>query len=105
MIACFDKSSPAELDQQVRAATPGFFADPDVENRYWNAALMATCRKQDVALRLLKSAIEGHYCAYAALQTDSLLVTLRGTPEFNKLLSAAKECENSFLSERAQVSH
>jgi eukaryotic-like serine/threonine-protein kinase len=105
MIACFDKSSPAELDQQVRAATPGFFADPDVENRYWNATLMATCGKQDIALRLLKSAIEGHYCAYTALQTDSLLVTLRGTPEFNKLFAAAKECENSFLSERAQVSH
>jgi hypothetical protein len=66
---------------------------------------MATCGKQDVALRLLKSAIEGHYCAYTALQTDSLLVTLRGTPEFCKLLSAAKECENNFLAEAAPVSH
>jgi hypothetical protein len=32
------------------------------------------------------------------LQTDPLLVKLRGTPEFRKLLSAAKECQKKVLS-------
>ena len=93
------------MDKEVRAVTPGFFADPDPENRYWDAALIAACGKQDIAVRLVKSAIEGRYCAYAALQTDPLMASLRSTPEFAPLLSAAKECQNKFLAERAQVSH
>lgn len=104
-MACLSPSSPAQLDKEVRAATPGFFADPDPENRYWDAALIAACGKQDIAVRLVKSAIEGRYCAYAALQTDPLMASLRSTPEFGPLLSAAKECQNKFLAERAQVSH
>jgi len=105
IVACLSPSSPAQLDKEVRAATPGFFADPDPENRYWDAALMAACGKRDIAMRLLKSAIAGRYCAYTALQKDPLLATLRNTPEFPPLLSAAKECQNNFLAERAQVSH
>ena len=104
-VACLSPSSPAQLDKEVRAATPGFFADPDPENRYWDAALMAACGKPDIAVRLLKSAIEGHYCAYAALQADPLMASLRSAPEFGQLLSAAKACQNNFLAERAQVSH
>ncbi|MGC2185228.1 MAG: protein kinase [Terriglobales bacterium] len=105
MIACLSPSSPAQLDKEVRAATPGFFADPDPENRYWDATLMAACGKQDIAVRLVRSAIEGRYCAYAALQHDPLMASIRSTPEFPQLLSTAKACQNNFLAERAQVSH
>jgi hypothetical protein len=105
MVACLSPSSPAQLDKEVRAATPGFLADPDPENRYWNATVMAACGKQDLAMRLVRSAIEGRYCAYAALQTDPLMASLRFAPEFAQLLAAAKECQNNFLVERAQVSH
>ena len=99
----FRPSSPAELDQEVRAATPGFLADPDPENRYWDATLMAACGKQDIAVRLLKSAIDGHYCAYTALQSDPLMATLRGDPEFNQLLAAAKNCQSNFVAEGIQA--
>jgi len=51
---------------------------------------------------LLRSAIAQNYCAYSALQTDPLLVKLRGTPEFNELLAAAKACQNRFLAQRNQ---
>jgi hypothetical protein len=51
-------------------------------------------------VRLLKKAVEQNYCAYTALQTDPLLVKLRGIPEFIELLSAAKECQSKFLGER-----
>ncbi len=60
---------------------------------------MITCGKHDIAVRLLKSAIAGRYCAYSALQTDPLIAPLRGTPDFAPLLSAAKECQDHFLSE------
>ncbi len=102
MIACFDQASGAELEKEIRAATPGFLADPDAENRYWDAALVATCGKQDIAVRLLKSAIEGRYCAYTALQKDPLLASVRSSPEFGPVLSAAKACQDQFLSERGQ---
>jgi serine/threonine protein kinase/tetratricopeptide (TPR) repeat protein len=105
IIACIDQPSAAELDQVVRAFTPGLFADPDPENRYWDGALMAACGKPDIAVRLIKSAIEGRYCAYNALQTDPLLATLQSRPEFSQLLSSAKQCQDNFLSERAQASH
>ena len=55
-------------------------------------------------MRLVRSAIEGRYCAYAALQTDPLMASLRSAPEFAQLLAAAKDCQNNFLVERAQVS-
>ena len=105
IIACFASSSPTQLEKAVRTFTPLSFADPDAENRYWDATLMAVCGKQDIAVRLLKSAIAGRYCAYTALQKDPLLATLRNTPEFSQLLSAARECEDNFLAERAQSSH
>ena len=57
---------------------------------------MASCGQKEIAVRLLKSAIESHYCAYAALQNDFLLKPLRGTPEFSQLLSAAKDCQDNF---------
>jgi hypothetical protein len=65
---------------------------------------MAFCEEKDVALRLLKTAIEGRYCAYTAMQKDPLLASLRGTPEFAQLLPAAKQCEDDFLAERAKAS-
>ena len=105
LIACFDQLPAAKIDTEVRTSTRLLLADPDAENRYWNATVLAICGKKDIAVRLIKSAIEGHYCAYTALQNDPLMATLRDTPEFSQLLSAAKECENNFLSERAQVSH
>ena len=97
--ACLDKPSSTESDQEVRAATPRFLADADPENRYWTGAVVTICGKHDLALRLLKSAIEGRYCAYQALQNDPLLAPLRSSPEFAQLLSEARDCENKFRAE------
>jgi len=103
IVACLDPSSSAAKDREVRAASPVFLADADPENRYWDAALMAACGQPGIAIPLIKSAIAGHFCAYTALQTDPLIAKLRSAPEFNQLLSAAKECQNNFLAERAQA--
>ena len=53
-------------------------------------------------MRLLKSAIEQNYCAYTTLQTDPLLLKLRGTSEMSELLSEAKECQKKFLTQEPQ---
>jgi hypothetical protein len=49
---------------------------------------------------LIKSAIDGHFCAYTGLQNDSAWAKLRGTPEFADLLSAAKKCREDFMAQR-----
>jgi hypothetical protein len=64
---------------------------------------MAACGRKDIALRLIKSAIDGHYCAYTALQKDPLVATLRDSPDFKQLLTAAKECQSSFIAEGMQA--
>ncbi len=97
--ACLDRRQQ-ESDRIAHQQETAALADPDPESRYFVAASMAMCGQRDVALRLLKSAIEGHYCAYAALQADPALVKLRQTPEFPQLLSAAKECQQTFQTGR-----
>jgi hypothetical protein len=73
--------------------------DPDPEVSYTFAALMAYCRQNDSAFRLLKSAINHNYCATDALQSDPLLAKFRGTSEFSQLVSAAKACQDKFRAE------
>jgi hypothetical protein len=72
--------------------------------RYFMGAVLAYCGQNEGALRLLRSSTEKNYCSYQALQTDPLLVRLRGTNEFNELLSSAKRCQNRFLAERSRMS-
>ena len=103
--ACLEHPSSPETSKAVREVEPTLLANPDPENRYLAAADFAFCGQKDVALSLLKSAVESRYCAYAALQKDPLLAPLRGTPEFTQLLSAAKQCQDKFFAGRSQVSH
>ena len=103
--ACYGQGSAAEIEKAARAFTPLALADPDSENRYWSAAQAASCGQKEIAMRLLKSSIEGNYCAYTALQNDPLLASVHGTSEFDQLLSASKQCRDNFLAERDRASH
>lgn len=66
-----------------------------------NAGYFAFCGQKDTAVRLIKGAIAGHYCAYGDLQNNAILANPRGTPEYADLLSAAKQCRDDFLSQRS----
>jgi hypothetical protein len=90
------------LDRTAQKVESAALAGVDAEPRYTYGVLLSYCGQKDAAVRLLRSAIQQNYCAYAALQTDPLLVKLRGTSEFSGLLSAAKECQNRFLTQRDQ---
>ena len=99
--ACLDpeqRSAVPAIAKKTEAAT---LADTDGEPRFLVATLQGYCGQREAALRLLRSAIsEYNYCAYTAMQTDSLLEKLRQTPEFGELLSAAKTCRDDFLARR-----
>jgi hypothetical protein len=103
--ACLDPKQTSQLDRAAQRIETAALAGSDPEPRYWVGTMLSFCGQRDAALRLLRSAIEHNYCAYAALQSDPLLVKLRGTSEFSELLSAAKQCQNRFLAERDQSPH
>ena len=102
--SCLDHSPTSVLDRIAKKTEAAALAQPDGEPRYHVGSLLAYCGRDDAALRLLKSAVQQNYCAYTALQTDPLLVKLRGNSEFNELLSAAKGCQNRFLAQQHQTS-
>jgi len=102
--ACLHNAPAADVDKLAKQVAPEILANPDAENRYLVASAFAVCGQKDIALRLLKSSVEGKYCAYTALQNDPTLAKLRGTPEFNELLSTAKQCQSDFLAQRSQPS-
>ena len=103
--ACLDPQSGSQLEGRAQEVETAALAGVDAEPRYVFGTLLSYCGRKDAALRLLRSAIEQNYCAYQSLQSDPLLVKLRGTPEFGELLSAAKECQGRFLRQREQNPH
>jgi eukaryotic-like serine/threonine-protein kinase len=97
MEACTEAQRPADLVKIVRENEASVMVEPDPEAWYHLGALIVYCGQKDSAVRLLRASIQQNYCAYQALQTDPLLVKLRGTPEFNELRSLAKQCQNVLL--------
>ena len=102
---CLNHAPAADLDKEARELAPTVSNFHDPEARYLNAGSFAFCGQKDIAVRLIKGAIAGHYCPYNDLQTNAMLSNLRGAPEFAELLSAAKQCRDTFLAERDRVSH
>jgi serine/threonine protein kinase len=104
IVACTQAQRPSDIDKIARETELSAMREPDPEAWFHLAELMMYCGQKDVAIRLLTAAIEHNYCAHEALQTDPLLVKLRGTPEFNELQSAAKQCQH-VLVQPITVSH
>ncbi len=105
LVACTQAQKPADMDRIVRETESAAMMSPDPEASYHAGALIGYCGPKDAALRLLKRAIERNYCAYQPLQSDPMLVKLRGSPEFNELLLAAKQCQNRILPRVDQGHH
>jgi serine/threonine protein kinase len=101
--ACLNHAPPADVENIAKEFVVEMLANPDAENRYTAAPYFAFCGQKDMALRLLKSGIAGNYCAYTAMQNDPMLANVRGGPEFNEILAAAKKCRSDFLAGRSQT--
>ena len=98
--ACLNHAPAADVDRLAEDFAPTVLAAHDSEAKYMNAGYFAFCGKKDIAMRLIKSAIAGHYCAYTDLQTNPMFASLRGTSEFAELLRAAKQCRDDFMAQR-----
>ncbi len=93
MEACTAAQKPADLAKIVRETESSVMIEPDAEAWYHVGALMATCGQNEVALRLLKAAVQQNYCGYSALLDDPLLKDLRKDTAFNEVLTAASNCQ------------
>jgi tetratricopeptide (TPR) repeat protein len=100
--AYLNHAPPSEVERIAGETAPQILANPDAENRYTAAPIFAYSGQNEIALRLLKSGVEGHYCGYTAMQNDPMLASVRGTPEFNAILAEAKKCQSDFLAQRSQ---
>jgi serine/threonine protein kinase/tetratricopeptide (TPR) repeat protein len=102
MLKCLDGEYPSV--DGVREYVAGVISDPDPEVRYQVAPDIVVCHQPEIALTLLKSAIvTGHYCGYDGLKNDAAFAPLRKTPGYAELLSAARQCQSDFLSQRSQA--
>jgi len=70
---------------------------PDSEPLYWNGATLAYCGHHEVALRMLRRAVEMNYCSYPAIDRDPLWADLRENPEFLEIREEAIACRQRFV--------
>jgi eukaryotic-like serine/threonine-protein kinase len=108
--ACFARTSAtqppsSEENRALLQLEPRLYGSPDPENRLFFAGDLVFCGEMEPALRMLKSSVEGHYCAYTALQKYPLLTPVHGVREYSDLLAAAKQCRDNFVAQREQLSH
>jgi len=93
--ACLGLRPTSELDKIAQDTQTSVLAEPDPEPWYNQGAILAFCGKQDIALHMLKAAVDQNYCAYSALLSDPLLAKLRSNPKFNEVLTAASACQKT----------
>jgi eukaryotic-like serine/threonine-protein kinase len=88
---CFLGRPNATTSKVIREDEPRTLAGRDSEPKYYQASRAAYCAEDDVALRLLRSSIEGNFLAVPAMDTDPLLARIRSRPEFREIRQLALE--------------
>jgi hypothetical protein len=68
----------------------------DPEPKYHLGAVLTYCGAAQEGLTLVKTAVEGNYCAYPAMEKDPLLASVRHRPEYVAIVAEAKQCRDTF---------
>jgi serine/threonine protein kinase/tetratricopeptide (TPR) repeat protein len=100
--ACLEPGHTADLDRIAHDMATNFPAEMDPEPWYTQGTILAFCGRKDAALHLLNAAVQQNYCAYSALLADPLLAKLRSSAEFDKVLTAAHQCQQSVPNPQSQ---
>ena len=97
---CYSTPRPPGSEQLLDEAAKMVSSFQDPEPKYSQAGLFSACLGNDFTARLVKSAIEGGYCAYDYLQVDPMMKEFRKSPQYPAVLAEAKQCQDRFLAER-----
>jgi len=100
--ACLGIRPASELDKVTAESETAVLAEPDPEPWYEQGTIMAYCGKPAIALHMLTAAVEQNYCAYSALLSDPLLANMRSSKEFDAVLTAAHQCQESVRNPQGQ---
>jgi tetratricopeptide (TPR) repeat protein len=100
--ACYEAPHAPQTLQILQQAQKELLAYHDPEPKFGQAGTLNSCIGNVGTARLLKSAIEGGFCAYDYLQTDPILSGFRQSAEYPAVLAEAKQCQERFLAERNQ---
>jgi eukaryotic-like serine/threonine-protein kinase len=100
--ACLGMRPGSELDRVASDTETSVLAEPDPEPWYYEGTIMAYCGKPDIALHMINAAVAQNYCSYSALLSDPLLAKMRSSKEFDAVLTAAHECQESVRNPQGQ---
>jgi len=100
LVACVTGRPASEVESLAREEAAKAMRDRDSEPKYNIGAAMAECGQSDLALRLLKTAVEQNFCAWPAMDKDLEFASIRGRPEFAAIRQAGIECQKRFLAHR-----
>ena len=93
LLAALEHRVPNQIAALARTVVPN--EDPEVN--YFSAAHLAYAGQTDAALTMLRTAIEGGYCAYPAIDADPLFASVRGMRGFAPVRSAGIACNKELL--------
>ena len=96
LLACLDKAPAADIQRLAEQAQSELLAKQNPEMKYHQGTLLAACGQKQIAFAFLRKAIAGNYCAHQALQSDPLLASVRGDPDFRQIVQAAADCQQKF---------
>jgi TolB-like protein/predicted Ser/Thr protein kinase len=77
--------------------------DPDPEPAFILSPQYIFCGRNDLAVQLLRRAVNSGYCGYIPLQKDPALAPLRGTHEWDEMVGNAKKCRDNFVAQTIQA--
>ena len=97
MEACLGLRPASELDRIAQEDETTQPKDLDPESWYYQGAVLGYCGKKQAALHMLEAAVQQNYCAHSNLLSDPLLAKLRAEPAFNRVLTAASQCQEAAL--------
>jgi len=89
-------------DPIVRDFEQRLMSNRDPEPKTHVGSIMAYCGRGDVALRLLRAAVDQGYCGIARADSNPLLASIRSTPEFAAIVAKGRECQEKFRQHRRQ---
>ena len=96
LLACARGAPAAE----IRSLASKVEIDDDPEMDYFFAGHLAYCGQTEAALRMLKIAIDRHYCSYPSVDKDPFFDRLRANPRFQTLRLAGMACHADFANDR-----
>ncbi len=94
---CLENPGNSQFDAQWKELEPQLVAGRDSEPKYYDAGRAAFCHQQAGALHLLRSAVEGNFLPYPAMDKDPLLAPLRSNPEFAAIRALAIERQRQIV--------